>query len=104
MRSATVQSLTILLPKYFADLGYTSGTYGVMIVIFAFAGAIGTFVGGYLGDRVNRRLTIFASTLLSVPFAFLLLRVDGPLFYVVASAAGALLNVPHSIYVTHDAV
>ncbi|HRW11084.1 MAG TPA: MFS transporter [Caldilineaceae bacterium] len=99
LRAATVQSLTTLLPKYFSDLGYTSGAYGVMIGIFAFAGALGTFLGGYLGDRVNRRLTIFASTLLSVPFAFLLLRVEGPLFYVVAAAAGALLNVPHSILI-----
>ncbi|MCB0109043.1 MAG: MFS transporter, partial [Caldilineaceae bacterium] len=99
LRAATVQSLATLLPKYFSDLGYTSGAYGVMIGIFAFAGALGTFLGGYLGDRVNRRLTIFASTLLSVPFAFLLLRVEGPLFYVVAAAAGALLNVPHSILI-----
>jgi FSR family fosmidomycin resistance protein-like MFS transporter len=99
LRAATVQSLTTLLPKYFADLGYTSGTYGVMIGVFAFAGALGTFLGGYLGDRVNRRLTLFASTLLSVPFCFLLLRVDGWLFYLAAACAGALLNVPHSILI-----
>lgn len=99
LRAATVQSLVTLLPRYFSDLGYTSGAYGIMIGIFAFAGALGTFLGGYLGDRVNRRLTIFASTLLSVPFTFLLLRVDGPLFYVVAAAAGALLNIPHSILI-----
>jgi FSR family fosmidomycin resistance protein-like MFS transporter len=99
LRAATVQSLTTLLPKYFADLGYTSGTYGVMIGVFAFAGALGTFLGGYLGDRVNRRLTLFASTLLSVPFCFLLLRVDGWLFYLAAACAGALLNIPHSILI-----
>jgi len=98
-RAATAQSLMTLLPKYFADLGYTSGAYGIMIGIFAFAGALGTFLGGYLGDRVNRRLTIFASTLLSVPFTFLLLRVEGPLFFVVAALAGALLNIPHSILI-----
>ncbi len=99
LRAATVQSLTTLLPKYFADLGYTSGTYGIMIGVFAFAGALGTFLGGYLGDRVNRRLTLFASTLLSVPFCFLLLRVDGWLFYCAAACAGALLNIPHSILI-----
>lgn len=99
LRAATVQSLTTLLPKYFDGLGYTSGAYGMMVGIFAFAGALGTFGGGYLGDRVNRRLIIFLSTLLSVPFAFLLLRVQGPLFYVVAAAAGALLNMPHSILI-----
>ncbi len=99
LRAATVQSLTTLLPKYFADLGYTSGRYGLMIGVFAFAGALGTFLGGYLGDRVNRRLTLFFSTLLSVPFCFLLLRVDGWLFYLTAACAGALLNIPHSILI-----
>ncbi len=99
LRAATVQSLTTLLPKYFADLGYTSGRYGLMIGVFAFAGALGTFLGGYLGDRVNRRLTLFFSTLLSVPFCFLLLRTDGWLFYLTAACAGALLNIPHSILI-----
>lgn len=99
LRAGTMQSLTTLLPKYFADLGYSSGSYGIMIGIFAFAGAGGTFFGGYLGDRFNRRIIIFASTLFSVPFVFLLLRIDGPLYYVVAIAAGALLNVPHSILI-----
>lgn len=99
LRSATMQSFVTLLPKYFSDLGYTSGTYGMMIGIFSFAGALGTFGGGYLGDRVNRRLTIFVSTLLSAPFCFLLLRVDGWLFFLVAAMAGALLNVPHSILI-----
>lgn len=99
LRSATMQSFVTLLPKYFSDLGYASGTYGMMIGIFSFAGALGTFGGGYLGDRVNRRLTIFVSTLLSVPFCFFLLRVDGWLFFAVAAMAGALLNIPHSILI-----
>ena len=99
LRAATIQSLTTLLPKYFADLGYTSGRYGLMIGVFAFAGALGTFLGGYLGDRVNRRLTLFFSTLLSVPFCFLLLRADGWFFYLTAACAGALLNIPHSILI-----
>jgi len=99
LRSATIQSLMTLLPRYFADLGYTSGRYGIMIGVFAFAGALGTFLGGYLGDRMNRRMVLFLSTMLSVPFCFLLLRVDGWLFYLTAACAGALLNIPHSILI-----
>ena len=99
LRSATIQSLTTLLPKYFSDLGYSSGSYGIMIGVFAFAGALGTFLGGYLGDRVNRRLTISSSALLAVPFTFALLHTEGWLFYPLAACAGALLNIPHSILV-----
>lgn len=98
-RAATMQSLVTLLPRFFSDQGYPSGTYGMMIGIFSFAGALGTFFGGYLGDRVNRRLTIFVTTLLSAPFCFLLLRADGWSFYPLAALAGALLNIPHSILI-----
>lgn len=97
LRSATIQGFVTLLPKYFDDLGYQSGEYGIMIGILAFAGAIGTFFGGYLGDKVNRRLTIFVSLLLSIPFSLALLYVEGWLFYPIAGLAGALLNIPHSI-------
>ncbi len=98
-RAATMQSLVTLLPRFFSDQGFASGTYGMMIGVFAFAGALGTFFGGYLGDRVNRRLTLFFSTLLSVPFCYALLQVEGWLFYPMAAMAGALLNIPHSILI-----
>ncbi len=99
LRSATAQSLTTLLPKYLSDLGYSPATYGFMIGIFAFGGAIGTFIGGYLGDRWNRRLILFISTLLSIPFTYALLHVEGWLFYLMAALAGGLLNIPHSILI-----
>jgi len=99
LRSATAQSLVTLLPKYFADLGYQPAAYGAMIGMFSLGGAIGTFVGGYLGDRMERRLLLFLSTLLSIPFCYGLLHLEGWLFFLVAALAGGLLNVPHSILI-----
>ncbi|MEZ4862136.1 MAG: MFS transporter [Caldilineaceae bacterium] len=96
-RAATTQTMATLLPKYFADQAYLPSVYGAMIGVFSFAGAIGTFVGGYLGDRMNRRLLLFISALLSVPFCYLMLHADGQLFFVAAALAGSLLNIPHSI-------
>lgn len=58
---------------------------------------MGTFLGGFLGDRFNRRIVIFLSTMLSVPFCIGLLNTSGWLFFLNAAIAGALLNVPHSI-------
>ncbi len=97
LRATTLQSFATLLPKFFADLGYEPAVYGAMIGLFGLAGATGTFIGGYLGDRFNRRLVIFSAMLFSVPFAYLVLNTQGPLFFVVAVLAGICLNIPHSI-------
>ncbi len=99
LRSATAQSLVTLLPKYFADLGYQPAAYGAMIGVFSLGGAIGTFFGGYLGDRMERRMLLFLSTLLSIPFCYGLLYTEGWFFFLVAALAGGLLNVPHSILI-----
>jgi MFS transporter, FSR family, fosmidomycin resistance protein len=99
LRATTTQSLVTLLPKYFADLGYQPALYGMMIGVFSLAGAFGTFGGGYLGDRLDRRAILFVSTLLSVPFCYGLLHVEGWLFFPIAAMAGALLNIPHSILI-----
>ena len=99
LRVTTSQSLVTLLPKYFADLGYQPALYGSMIGIFSLGAAIGTFVGGYLGDRYSRRYLLFFATLLSVPFTYGLLHAADWLFWPLAFLAGAFLNVPHSILV-----
>lgn len=99
LRVTTSQSLVTLLPKYLADLGYQPAVYGSMVGIFSFGGAIGTFIGGYLGDRYSRRTLLFLATLLSIPFSYGLLHTTGWLFWPMAALAGGLLNVPHSILV-----
>lgn len=97
LRSATAQSYMVLLPKYFDDLGLEPAIYGAILGVLTFGGALGTFGGGFLGDKFNRRLVIFLATLISTPFLLGLLRNEGTVLLVSAALAGALLNVPHSI-------
>lgn len=97
LRSTATEGLRTLLPKFYADQGMQPAEYGRMLFFFSFASAVGTFVGGYLGDRFNRRLIIFVSMALGVPFAFIMLYSQGWLFYLSAILGGALLNVPHAI-------
>jgi FSR family fosmidomycin resistance protein-like MFS transporter len=69
-----------------------------MIGVFSMAGAIGTFSGGFLGDRMDRRWLMATAMVLSVPFSLALLNLHGAWgYFVVAAIAGALLNIPHSI-------
>ncbi|MEZ4708508.1 MAG: MFS transporter [Caldilineaceae bacterium] len=99
LRAATMQTYTIFLPKFLEDRGYLPGVYGFMVGIFVFGGAIGTFLGGMLGDKFSRRLIIFTSSVLAVPFCYLFLGADGWLYYAAAALAGGLLNISHSILI-----
>ena len=47
------QGYATLLPAYFATQGLAPERFGIMLGIFAFAGAFGTLLGGFLGDRFN---------------------------------------------------
>lgn len=97
LRSTTLQSFMTLLPKYLADMGLTSAEYGLMVGVFVFSGALGTFAGGFLGDRYSRRFVIAVSMLAGVPFTLLLLTYQNWVYFVAAMGAGALLSIPHSI-------
>ena len=99
LRSTTTQTLSTLLPKYYDNQGIPTTVYGVMLSVFSFSGAMGTFIGGWLGDRYNRRVILFSATLLSVPACFALLSASGWLFYLLAIFSGLLLNIPHSILI-----
>jgi FSR family fosmidomycin resistance protein-like MFS transporter len=97
LRSGTSQGFATLLPSYFDSLGYTPAQFGIMLGVFNFAGALGTLLGGYLGDRYNRRTIMVASSLFAAPFAFLMLYTSGWAYFAVAVLAGMLLSMPHSI-------
>jgi len=97
LRSGTAQGYATLLPAYFESLGYAPAEFGLMLGIFSFAGAIGTLLGGFLGDRFDRRLIMMTASIASAPFAFLMLYTSGTAYIAAAVMAGILLSVPHSI-------
>jgi FSR family fosmidomycin resistance protein-like MFS transporter len=98
-RSTTQQGFTTLLPKFFADQGYTPAAYGLMLSVLGLAGATGTFVGGWLGDRFNRRLVILISMTLGAAFSTAMLHAGGLAYAAAALAAGITMNIPHSILI-----
>lgn len=99
LRSITLHTYMIFLPRFLEGRGFSPAAYGVMVSTFVFGGAIGTFLGGYLGDRFNRRMVIFLSSIIGVPFCYIMLGASGPLFFMTAALAGGLLNIAHSILI-----
>lgn len=97
LRSGTAQGYATLLPKFYESAGYSAAQFGLMLGLFNFAGAMGTLIGGYLGDRFDRRTIMIVASILSVPFAYAMLYVGGFAYVATAILAGVLLSMPHSL-------
>ncbi len=98
-RSTVQQGFYGLLPKFLADQGYEPGQYGLMVAVFSTALALGTLLGGVLGDRVDHRRILVWAMLACAPFSLAMLNAQGGLYYLLAAAAGLLVGMPHSIQV-----
>jgi MFS transporter, FSR family, fosmidomycin resistance protein len=99
LRATVQQSYYGLLPKFFADQGFEPAVYGFLVGIFSIALAVGTLVGGILGDRLDHRKLLMGSMLITAPFTYAMLVVNGWPYYVLATLAGFLVGIPHSVLV-----
>ena len=99
-RASVHQIFYGLLPKYFADLGFSPSEFGFMVGVPSVAIALGSMSGGVLGDRYDQPKILFWSLLAAAPFSWLMLDfVNGWLYFPLAFAAGLLVGMPHSILV-----
>ncbi|MCL6516668.1 MFS transporter [Alicyclobacillus sp.] len=65
------------LPFFYVHQHMALGQAELLTFLFLAAGAIGTFFGGVLSDRVGRKRTLVASLALAIPFAWLLPHASG---------------------------
>jgi MFS transporter, FSR family, fosmidomycin resistance protein len=99
LRATVQQSYYGLLPKFFADQGFAPGDYGFLVGIFSIALAVGTLAGGILGDSIEHRKLLIWALLITAPFTYAMLFVHGWSYYLLATVAGFLVGVPHSVLV-----
>ncbi|MCZ0937988.1 MAG: MFS transporter [Caldilineaceae bacterium] len=100
LRASVHQIFYGMLPKYFADLGFTPTQFGFMVGVPSVAIALGSMAGGVLGDRYEQPKILLWSLLAATPFSWMMLDiVDGWVFYPIAFVAGFLVGIPHSILV-----
>ena len=62
-RSFTAQALYVYLPAYMVSRGQSLWFGGFSLAALELAGTAGTFLGGYVSDRLGRRSVLLASTL-----------------------------------------
>lgn len=73
----------------------------IFIFVFLVAGAIGTFLGGPLADRIGRRNVIWISVLGSIPFALILPIANMFWAYVLLAIIGLVLMSSFSVMIVY---
>lgn len=99
IRSVVYTGLIALLPHYFKDKNISVMISANLMFFMLFAGAVGGMSGGWLSDRVGRKLVTVVSLLLSIPAFFTFLYTGGLLSYVMLALGGALLMGSFSVTV-----
>jgi FSR family fosmidomycin resistance protein-like MFS transporter len=100
LRSWSQMTMIAFLPKYYTDLGFRPATLGVIAALFMGGSAFGGLVGGWLGDRVDKRRLIASGLILAgVPLALMPEFGPTPWAYLLVPLAGALSGSSHSLIV-----
>jgi FSR family fosmidomycin resistance protein-like MFS transporter len=76
-RSLMVASLLTFLPTFLTEQGANVWFAGTSVSIMSGAGIIGALLGGWLSDRLGRRLVLFTSMLASPLLMLTFLGVEG---------------------------
>jgi len=72
-------AITFYLPTYIETRGESLYVGGMALALFQLAGAIGTFVGGTISDKIGRHRTMLAATITAPILMFLFSIIRNPL-------------------------
>lgn len=101
MRSIVFFGLTSFLALYFIrHLGTSTAAGNGALTLFLVAGAVGTLLGGWMGDRFGRLTSIRTGFVLSVPALAGLVIAPGPVTAgICVAVVGIALYLPFSVFV-----
>jgi FSR family fosmidomycin resistance protein-like MFS transporter len=101
IRSILFFGFTSFVALYFINhLGTSQATGGAALTTFLVCGALGTLLGGWLGDRFHPLIPIRAGFVLSVPALAGVLWVDSvPIAFLLTAAAGVAMFLSFSVFV-----
>jgi FSR family fosmidomycin resistance protein-like MFS transporter len=101
IRSILFFGFTSFVALYFINhLGTSQATGGAALTTFLVCGALGTLLGGWLGDRFHPLIPIRAGFVLSVPTLAGVLWVDSvPIAFLLTAAAGVAMFLSFSVFV-----
>jgi FSR family fosmidomycin resistance protein-like MFS transporter len=100
MQSWAQANMVNLIPKYIKDLGQGAAVYGSMAGLFMGGSALGNILGGYFGDRYQKRYVAAAVLFLAaIPIYIASLIGWSWWLFILIPLAGAFTGAVHSIMV-----
>jgi len=101
VRSIFFFGVTSFVALYFIHhLGTSKATGNAALTVFLVTGAVGTLIGGWLGDRFSPIVSIRAGFALAIPaLAGALLASSAPVAMVCIAATGVATYIPFSVFV-----
>jgi len=90
-RASMKSALTLYLPTYLTLKGETLWLAGISLSVFQFAGAAGTFLAGYISDKIGRRTTLLITAVVSPFLMWLFIYSNSILVFPVLIVTGIIV-------------
>ncbi|MFQ5685144.1 MAG: MFS transporter [Candidatus Scalindua sp.] len=90
-RSIVITSFMSFMSILFTEKGISMQKGGIAISVFLIGGSIGGLIGGYLADRINRKIVIACSSIFACPLLLWFLDSSGTLSIVLLGGSGMVV-------------
>ena len=90
-RSVVITSFMSFMSILFTERGLTMHRSGIAISTFLISGSIGGLVGGYLADKISRKIIIAGSSIFACPLLLWFLHADGTFSMILLSLSGMVI-------------
>ncbi len=90
-RSVVITSFMSFMSILFTERGLTMHDSGIAISTFLISGSIGGLIGGYLADKISRKIIIAGSSIFACPLLLLFLHASGNFTMILLSLSGIVI-------------
>ena len=90
-RSVVITSFMSFMSILFTEKGLTMHKSGIAISTFLICGSVGGLIGGYLADKIGRKIIIAGSSIIACPLLLWFLQADGTFSMILLGLSGMVI-------------
>ena len=91
IRSLVITSFMSFMSILFTAKGLTMHRSGIAISTFLISGSVGGLIGGYLADKISRKIIIAGSSIVACPLLLWFLKADGNFAMILLGLSGMVI-------------
>ena len=91
IRSLVITSFMSFMSILFTAKGLTMHRSGIAISTFLICGSVGGLIGGYLADKISRKIIIACSSIIACPLLLWFLKADGNFAMIILGLSGMVI-------------